>query len=224
MICKIWLATLDDTQIKGSTSIKDFKIPAIVFNLTADTIDVDRYLPPVTDKSAKPMTSPAVALAAGASALPVETLRKLNVDGQLSLGKLKVNGLSMQGIQLNLSAKNGIINTQQSANGFYQGSYNGSLNVDMRNKKPTLALNEKVFHVQVEPLLNDFNGKARMSGIVDATAQLKGEATMPLNLSHHSMARSSFLFKDGVVKGFNLQKIIDQAKALIKEPALRHQH
>jgi len=214
------VATLDDTQIKGSTSIKDFKLPAIAFNLTADTIDVDRYLPPVTDKSSKPMTIPAVALAAGASTLPVETLRKLNVDGQLSLGKLKINDLSMQGVQLNLSAKNGIIKTQQSANGFYQGSYNGSLNVDMRNKKPTLALNEKVSRVQVEPLLNDFNGKARMSGIVDATVQLKAEGNNAAELKSSLNGEISFLFKDGVVKGFNLQKIIDQAKALIKEPAL----
>ena len=94
--------TLDDTQFKGSASIKDFAQPAITFNLAADAIDVDRYLPPVTDKSSKPISSPAVALAAGASAMPVETLRKLNIDGQLSLGKLKINGLAMQDIQLNL--------------------------------------------------------------------------------------------------------------------------
>ena len=214
------VATLDDTQIKGSTSIKDFKLPAIAFNLTADTIDVDRYLPPVTEKSSKPMTSPAIALAAGASTLPVETLRKLNVDGQLSLGKLKINGLSMQGVQLNLSAKNGIIKTQQSANGFYQGKYNGSLDVDLRNKKPALALNEKVAHVEVEPLLNDFKGKARMSGIVDASAQLKGEGNNARELKASLNGNIRFLFKDSAVKGFNLQKIIDQAKVLIKEPAL----
>jgi AsmA protein len=128
--------------------------------------------------------------------------------------------LSMQGVQLNLSAKNGIIKTQQSANGFYQGSYNGSLNVDMRNKKLTLALNEKVSRVQVEPLLNDFNGKVRMSGIVDATAQLKGEGNNRAELKSSLNGEISFLFKDSVVKDFNLQKIIDQAKALIKEPAL----
>ena len=212
--------TLDDTQIKGSTSIKDFAQPVIAFNLAADAIDVDRYLPPVTDKSSKPITSPAVALAAGASALPVETLRKLNIDGQLSLGKLKINGLAMQDIQLNLSAKNGIIKTQQSAKAFYQGSYNGNLSVDMRNKKPALALNEKISHVQVEPLLKDFKGEARMSGIVDASAQLQGQGNNAGELKSSLNGSLSFLFKDSVVKGFNLQKMIDHAKALIKESAL----
>ncbi len=212
--------SLDDTQIKGSTSIKDFALPVIVFNLAADAIDVDRYLPPATDKSSKPITSPAVALAAGASALPVETLRKLNLDGQLSLGKLKINGLAMQNIKLNLGAKNGIIKAQQSAKEFYQGSYNGSLSFDMRNKKPALALNEKIIHVLVEPLLRDFKGEARMSGVIDASAQLQGQGSNAGELKSSLNGSLSFLFKDSVVKGFNLQKMIDHAKALIKEPEL----
>jgi AsmA protein len=212
--------TLDDTRIKGSASIKDFVLSVITFNLAADAIDVDRYLPPVTDKSTKPVTSPAMALAAGASAFPVETLRKLNIDGQLSLGKLKINGLAMQDITLNLSAKNGIIKTQESAKEFYQGSYNGSLSIDMSNKMPALALNEKISHVQVEPLLNDYKGEARMSGAVDASAQLQGQGNNADELKSSLNGNLSFLFKDIVVKGFNMQKIIDKAKALIKESAL----
>ena len=211
--------TLDDTRIKGSASIKDFDLSVITFNLAADAIDVDRYLPPSTDKSSKPVTSPAMALAAGASALPVETLRKLNIDGQLSLGKLKINGLAMQDITLNLSAKNGLIKTQQSAKEFYQGSYSGSLSVDMLNKKPALALNEKITHVQVEPLLKDFKGEARMSGAVDASAQLQGQGDNAGELKSSLNGNLSFLFKDSVVKGFNLQKIIDNAKAIIKDSA-----
>ena len=212
--------TLDDTQINGSTSIKDFALPVIAFNLAADVCDLDRYLPPVIDKSSKPVTSPAVALAAGASALPVETLRKLNVDGQLSLGKLKINSLAMQDIQLSLSAKNGLIKTQQSAKEFYQGSYTGSLSVDMRNKQPALTLNEKIIHVQVEPLLKDVKGQARMSGVIDASAQLQGQGNNAGELKSSLNGSLSFLFKDSVVKGFNLQKIIDHAKALAKESAL----
>jgi len=161
-----------------------------------------------------------VALAAGASALPVETLRKLNLDGQLALGKLKINGLAMQDIQLNLSAKNGIIKTQQSAKAFYQGSYNGNLSIDLTNKKPALTLNEKISHVQVEPLLKDFKGEARMGGVVDASAQLQGQGSNAGELKSSLNGDLSFLFKDSVVKGFNLQKMIDHAKALIKEPAL----
>jgi len=206
--------TLDDSQIK------DFDQPVITFNLAADAIDVDRYLPPVKDPSSRPTISPAVALAAGVYALSAETLKKLNIDGQLSAGKLKVNGLSMQGMQLTLDANNGVIKTQQSAKAFYQGTYNGSLSADMRNKKPNMVIDEKISHVQVEPLFKDFNGEAQMSGVVNLSAQLHGQGNNAGELKSSLNGSLSFLFKDSAVKGFNLQKMITQAQALIKEPAL----
>ena len=211
--------TLDDSQIKGSAGIKDFAQPAIGFLLDIDALDVDRYLPPA-DKSSKPIASPAVLLAAGASALPVETLRKLNADGSLTLGKLKVNGLAMQDIRINLNAKNGAVTTQQSVKQFYQGSYAGNLSMDAHSDKPTLAVNEKIDHVQIEPLLNDYRGEARISGIVNASAQLQGQGYKADELKATLNGQFSFLFKDGVIKGFNLQKIIDQGKALINGSAL----
>jgi AsmA protein len=210
--------TLDDTHIKGSTSIKDFSLPAIAFNLNADAIDADRYLAPekAVDKSSKPLASPAAAVAAGASLFPVETLRKLNANGELSLGKLKINSLNMQDIRLKLSAKNGIVTTQQTVNQFYQGSYSGNLNMDTRSSAPALSLNEKITQVQIEPLLKDFNGEARMSGIANASAQLQGHGNSSDELKSSLNGQINFLFKDGVIKGFNLQEIIDNSKALIK--------
>lgn len=210
---------LDDTQIKGSVGIKDFALPAVSFNLNIDALDLDRYLSP-PDKSSKPIASPAVSLAAGASVLPVETLRKLNANGTVALGKLKVRGLAMQDIHINLNAKNGTITTQQSVKQFYQGSYSGNLNMDMHNDKSVVAVNEKIDHVQIEPLLKDYQGKARMSGTVNASAQLQGQGNNTDELKASLKGQLSFLFKDGVLKGFNLQKIIDEGKALIRGSAL----
>ncbi|TAK64249.1 AsmA family protein [Methylobacter sp.] len=210
---------LDDTKIIGSVTVKDFSRPAVNFNLDIDALDLDRYLPP-PDKSSKPIASPAVSLAAGASALPVEMLRKLNTNGTVALGKLKVKGLAMQDVHINLNAKDGTITTQQSVKQLYQGSYSGNLNMNTRDDKSTLAINEKIDHVQIEPLLKDYQGKARMSGIVNASAQLQGQGNNTDELKASLKGQLSFLFKDGVLKGFNLQKIIDEGKALIKGSAL----
>lgn len=211
--------SLDDSQIKGAVGIEGFAQPAASFNLDIDALDADRYLPPV-DRASKPIASPAIFLAVGFSALPVETLRKLNAEGVVSLGKLKANGLTMQDTRLNLNTKNGIITTQQSAKQFYQGSYTGDLSMDTQGGKSTLAVNEKIDHVQIEPLLKDYNGLARMSGTVDASVQLQGQGHKTDELKASLNGQLSFLFKDGMVKGFNLQKIIDEGKALIKAPAL----
>lgn len=211
---------LDDSQIKGAVDIKDFAQRAVSFNLDIDTLDVDRYYLPPADNASKPIASPAVFLAGGFSALPVETLRKLNAEGEVSLGKLKANGLTMQDIHLKLNAKNGVVTTQQSAKQFYQGSYTGNLSMDAQGDKPTLAANEKIDHVQIEPLLKDYNGADRMSGTVDASAQLQGQGHKTDELKASLNGQLSFLFKDGAVRGINLQKIIDEGKALVKEPAL----
>ncbi|MDO9423682.1 MAG: AsmA family protein [Methylobacter sp.] len=213
------LLSLDDTQVNGSVGIQDFALPAIVFDLHTDALDLDRYLPPA-DKASKPIANPAIVLAVGANALPVETLRKLNAAGTVSMGKLKANGLLMQDIHLKLNAKNGIINTQQSVNRFYRGSYSGNLTMNTHDDKPTLAVNEKIDHVQLEPLLKDYLGEARMSGIVNASTQLQGQGNKTNELKSSLNGRLSFLVKDSVIKGFNLQQIIDSGKALIKGSAL----
>ena len=212
--------TLDGTQIKGSTTITDFSKPAITFNLASDNMDLDPYLAPIADKKSRPINSPAIILALGTSTLPVELLKKLIINGQLSLERLKVNAMTMQDVQLNLDVKEGLINAQQSAKGFYAGSYNGVFSVDMRNNKPILSINEKIVHVQIEPLLNDFNGATELSGLLDLSTQLEGQGNNAKELKSSLKGNLSFLLTDCVIKGFNLQKIIDDAKTLIKEPTL----
>ena len=212
--------SLDDTQIKGSTTITDFSKPAITFNLASDNMDLDPYLAPIADKKSRPINSPAIILALGTSTLPVELLKKLIINGQLSLERLKVNAMTMQDVQLNLDVKEGLINAQQSAKGFYAGSYNGVFSVDMRNNKPILSINEKIVHLQIEPLLNDFNGATKLSGLLDLSTQLEGQGNNAKELKSSLKGNLSFLLTDCVIKGFNLQKIIDDAKTLIKEPTL----
>ena len=212
--------TLDGTQIKGSTTITDFSKPAITFNLASDNMDLDPYLAPIADKKSRPINSPAIILALGTSTLPVELLKKLIINGQLSLERLKVNAMTMQDVQLNLDVKEGLINAQQSAKGFYAGSYNGVFSVDMRNNKPILSINEKIVHVQIEPLLNDFNGATKLSGLLDLSTQLEGQGNNAKELKSSLKGNLSFLLTDCIIKGFNLQKIIDDAKTLIKEPTL----
>jgi len=211
---------LDDTTIKGKGSINNFSAPAIRFNLNVDDINVDRYLAPrKSDKSSKPaVTSPAAAAAAGASLFPVETLRKLNAKGELQIGKLKVSNMKMQGLTLKLDAKNGLVKTQQAVKQLYQGAYSGKTTINVKGKYPAISLNERLSHVQVEPLLKDLQeeGDVKMTGTVTANANLQGYGNNTRAIKSSLNGNLGFQFKDGVIRGFNLQKMIDNTKALIK--------
>lgn len=212
---------LDDALIKGSTSINNFAAPAITFNLAVDALDVDRYLPPV-EKTKKPITSPTIALIAGVSNISAETLKKLNATGDLTIASLKVNDLNLQDVHFHLAAKDGLVTTAQTIKKFYQGEYAGNLSMDVRNAQPVLAINEKLSHVQVEPLLQDFRGKATITGTLDAAAQLQGRGNTAAELKASLNGYLKFLYKDGAIIGFNLQNIIDKGKSLLKgtEPAV----
>ncbi|WP_031434303.1 AsmA family protein [Methylomarinum vadi] len=216
------LVKLDDSTLKGFVDINNFASSALAFNLNLDAIDADRYLPSKqekqADKSAKPASTPAAAAAAGAALLPVETLRGLNANGELTIGRLKINNLKMQDIKLKLNAANGLLKTQQSISQFYQGGYSGQTTINVKGKQPAIDLNEKLNNVQVEPLLQDLQqgGDVRMTGVVNANAKLQAYGNSTAAIKSTLNGNIDFKFSDGVVRGFNLQKMIDNTKALIE--------
>ena len=203
---------LDNSQIKGSAQLLSFVEPVIVINLAGDQLDVDRYLPPVKNHSVSKLLSPFAVMALTTYALPVDLLSKLSVESQLNLASLKLNGLTLNDFQLNLNASHGLIKAQQSAKGFYQGAYSGHLSVDLHDgPKALLALDEKITQVNVESLLKDSKSKVQMTGLVDASLQLKGQGQTIDELKSSVNGDIHFSFKDTEIKGFNLQTILDRA-------------
>ncbi|MGD8484167.1 MAG: AsmA family protein, partial [Thioalkalispiraceae bacterium] len=91
---------VDDSGLTGHIQVSNFQQPALRYELALDEIDVDRYLPPASQADKKQKTATPGAAAAGASALPVEQLRALDIKGNLNIGQLKVTGVRSQNIQV----------------------------------------------------------------------------------------------------------------------------
>ncbi|NIR13539.1 MAG: AsmA family protein, partial [Desulfobacterales bacterium] len=74
-----------------------------------DKIDLDRYLPPASEKKTaeKKEEKPSTAERKKTDYTP---LRKLVLDGKIRVGNLKAHGAKVQDIYLKVSAKNGLIN------------------------------------------------------------------------------------------------------------------
>lgn len=207
---------LDETTLKGSAQISDFSNPALSFNLALDTVNFDRYLPPPRQEAnfSQPVENKK-------QLLPLETLRKLNLNGQLLIDELKANNLTMQGIRLRVNAKNGLLQSQQSVNRFYQGAYNGKILLDVSGNKPVLTLHQQLSHIQIEPLLSDLNGQSsQLAGLFDLNAKLEATGNSDFALKSSLHGRLSFLAKDMLIRGFNLQKIVDNGKILLSATPL----
>ena len=113
---------LDESNLAFSLRAKDFARPDLAFDLNLDKIDLDRYLPPPSEKKTgekKEEKKPSTAERKKADYAP---LRKLLLDGKIRVGNLKAHGAKVQDIYLKVSAKNGLFNLDPLTLKLYQGN------------------------------------------------------------------------------------------------------
>ncbi len=211
--------TLDDTQMNGFAHIKQFNQPAITFQLAVDDIDVDRYSAPQSEK--KPAATPIAKTkeaVAEATLLPMDTLRALNVNGDLTIARLKVAQLKMADVSVNLQAQQGIIKTRQAIKQLYQGNYKGQITINAKNNTPVISLNETIDRVQLEPLLNDLQpeSKAKIKGAANIAANLNTTGNTISAIKAGLGGTMNFSLTEGAIRGFNLQQIIDLGRLALK--------
>jgi len=207
---------LDDTHVTGRLRVDDFASPALDFAVQADQIDLDRYLPPREKENAAAPASPGGAAAGTAEALPVETLRGLNLTGTVKLGALKAYNLRSSNIEFTLKSRDGLLRVHPAVAGLYQGQYSGDVSLDVRGKTPQLSLNEHVKGVQVGPLLKDLSGDDKLSGTGNVDVRLQGSGATPEALRGTLNGNAAFSFTNGRVKGVNIATLLRSAQARLQ--------
>ena len=209
--------TLDETTLQGVIDAElggGRPLPAVHYQLSLDAIDADRYLPPHSDKSAAAPT--ASSGAAAAAQLPMELLRKLDVDGTANIGKLKISKLHLDEIHTTVKAKDGIIKLAPVSAQLYQGSYEGDTTLDARSETPRFTLKESLHNIQSGPLLKDFMDNDIISGdgsldiALTAIGHSANEITKTLN------GNINLNFANIAMKGLNIAAKVREARARIK--------
>lgn len=208
---------VDDSRLTGSLDVKNFASPAIQFDLALDQIDIDRYLPPAEKKPA----AAAPAAPAQPVALPLATLRSLDIKGRFRVQKLKAMNLRSTDALVQITAKNGLINLGPNQAKLYNGSYHGQTSLDVRGKVPQLSLNESLTGVQLAPLLKDaynldvFHGGANLGAKLTAQGFDANQITASLN------GNANVSIKDGTLKGADLKKMVDAINAAIADRSIQ---
>ncbi len=206
---------LDDTKINGSASLKG---AAIGFALDVDTINLDRYLPPVKETpKATGETAGAGPKATGDEPLlPIEMLRSLNLNGTLKIGQMIINKLTAKQVEVTLKASKGKINLDQKIGAFYQGSFSGRVDLDVAGKTPLMRVENQAKDIQAGPLLKDLIAKDKFDGKGNFQAKLQTNGNSVNAIKRGLNGDLSFRFEDGSVKGFNLAQMIREGKAKLK--------
>ncbi len=98
--------TLDDTTLHLSLRAEDFTKPDLTFQMEADAIDLNRYLPPETAGDAPP--EPSGKEETGAPVDPA-LLRQMALNGSIKIGSLKAAGMETRDLNLDITGKEGTV-------------------------------------------------------------------------------------------------------------------
>lgn len=195
---------LDDSRIAGSFIVDDFDDPSYRFTLSADRLDVDRYLPPPADEVADGER------AAGGMALSAQALNAIAIAGQARVADLELAGLRFQQVDAALNFGAGKADIGPARANLYGGEFTGALNVDTNGELPTMSLSGQATTLALEPLITALTGESNFTGTGSFDIRLTGRGPTVTDTVRSAAGTMSFALRDGVISGFNLGRTLCQ--------------
>jgi AsmA protein len=217
--------TLDDTQVKGTAGIEDLDSSALRFDLNVNAINIDRYRAPVPPEappaaSKRPVSPPP---AAPPTPLPLETLRKLDVNGTLHVASATFANLIFTDVVMPLVAKDGHVRLGPTQARMYGGTYNGDIVLDARPVQAQLSLNEHVHATDIGALVKAAVNSSRLSGRADADVAVTGVGNTDDAIKRSLNGKIDVNVKQGALVGVDIVYELQRVNALLKRqvPAAR---
>lgn len=189
------------SQVKAKFALNGFSNPAIRYDLDIDQLDADLYLP-------KKAAAPAKAQAPAAAEQPFDlsALRKLNLEGSLRIGKLKVANIQSAQLRVDVKAHNGLVNVSPLSANLYQGSVNGSIALNAAQKTPSFEVKQALSKINIAPLLKDALNMDMLEGRGNVNLNLSTQGNTVTALKKALNGTASLNLADGAVKGINIAK------------------
>jgi AsmA protein len=198
---------LDDLRVDGSAKLIQGKVPSVSAKISMNALNVDRYLPPASDKPSAKQTAD--------SANPLGALFVANVDAQLKISELIAQKVKMTEVLVEAKSKDKQLRVYPMKAKLYGGDFSGDIKIDARKKEPFIQAKKVLRNVQLGPLLNDRLAFDKLVGIGDIQADMSVRGLDEAAIRNSLNGIASFNFRDGAVKGVNIAKLIRQAGALL---------
>ncbi|MBU3059226.1 AsmA family protein [Pseudomonas indica] len=234
---------LDDSSFTGRIAIADFAKQALRIQLKGDRLDLDRYLPPKskeaegTSAARKTEVKETVASAGQSGTtplpkaptqqawseepvLPLEQLRKLDIEATLSLAQLTLNKLPIENATLKTKGKGGLLNLEDMRGNLYNGTFEAKGQLDVRQQVPQLSVQKRVARIPVEKLIQAQGEKPPVKGLLDMTADIKTSGNSQKAWVDALNGNANFVLNDGVLVDANLEQQLCQGIATLNRKSL----
>ena len=219
---------LDDSNFTGRIAIEDFAKQSLRVQLKGDKFDADRYLPPKSAdadsaskvRQADVMNSEANAIASSSplpeaptkgawsndKLLPIERLRTVDVDADLSFDQLTLKKLPINNAALKATGLGGVLTLGDLRGELYSGSFSAKGSLDVRPDVPRLSLQTRLNRVPVERVLQAQGQKPPVKGALTLSSDLTASGNSQKALVDSLNGTASFVLNDGLLLNANLEQ------------------
>ncbi|MGL4505608.1 MAG: AsmA family protein, partial [Aeromonas sobria] len=228
----------DEALLSGDGAVQLGAIPAVTFDLHGEKLDLDSWLAkptPATTAQPKETKSTASAPNSMASGTKAATgnavtgnsealsavepdlgaLKGLDLDGRLQLGSLRLKGLDLGAVDLQVALTKELLTLKQ-FNSIVAGgqvTVNGVL--DARQQPATYKMHKQVAGVNIRPLLQTLAHSDLLEGKGDLDVQVQGSGLSALALRNRMQGKVTLKLSDGALHGINLPEMIREARATL---------
>lgn len=194
------------SQVKARVAVNGFADPAIRFDVDVDQFDADLYMP--KKEAAAPKES------GPEQPIDLSALRKLNLEGRLHIGALKVANVKTSNLKLEMKANNGQLNIAPLSANLYKGSVNGSLSVNAQ-ATPVIAVNQTLSGIDIAALTKDAADFDTLEGRgnVGMNLTMRGDTVSAMKQALNGTM--SLNLADGAIKGINIAKKLRDAQSML---------
>jgi len=198
---------LDDSKLTGDVSITDFETPRYRFDLSLDSINLDRYMP-MAENEGKAKHSGDAGLAIAA---PIPLFKKLTANGIFRADTIQANGAKLNDIRVGIASKNQQVIITPTAK-LYEGETKGTITFNETKERSTLAIKNRLSNVNLASLLRD----------TEITDQVSGKATVDIDvniLDKNGLQTNNgvieLLVNNGALKGVDIKKVLDDTQEFV---------
>lgn len=200
------------------------------FELQGDRLDLDAYLPAESAGEASALRSlPGMALAYAAepgALVPADWLEALDLDGQLSVGRLRLMGLDFRDVALELDGGEGVQRLTRFESVLYGGELTASGEIDLTREPIRWQLEPNLSRVRMDSLLEALGEEpAPLRGRLSTEGELTSRGNSWPELKRQLNGRLEAYLEDGAILDINVsQELCTAVAALGDEETSRDWH
>ncbi len=214
----------NDIALDGNANVTLGDIPKIRIDLHSPNLDVDSLLASQNEASQPASSSSAASggdggnsqSSASQSEPDLSALKTLDVQGKVSIDKLKASGAHLANVITQFSVNKGVAKLNRLSANLYQGTVQASAELNANKTPATYSIRSQVDNVKIQPLLVDVADKDILEGTGNITANLTGSGLVMEQIKQNLKGTVDIVFNDGAVHGINVAQLIRKNYARIK--------